>query len=373
MRICILTQPLQTNYGGLLQTYALQTVLKKMGHDVWTEDRRYDKLSLLQRLKYKIKVVLGPIRHIYYPTSDDLNIISQNTKYFIRKYISTTEPIFTNDKSKLNKYSFDAYIVGSDQVWRPCFSPNIKDYFLDFTKNNSVKRIAYAASFGTDEWEFYPEQTTECAELVNKFDAVSVREDSAVVMCKKFFGITAEHLLDPTMLLDKSDYQNITYVENEDLHKERLLTYILDISSEKEHIIEYVAESLGVFPFSVMPPKRFFDVGRKDIKHCVYPRVTEWLRGFQDANFVVTDSFHGTAFSIIYNKPFISIANKDRGISRFTSLLKTFNLNDRLIFSYNRNDIDRLINTPIDYGMVNKVIKSEQEKAIEFLNNALRS
>lgn len=371
MRICILTQPLKTNYGGLLQAYALQIVLKRMGHEVWTEDRRENKKSLFQQMKYNIKVALGTIRHQYNPTERELNIISQNTNYFIKKYIKITEPIFSMDKSPLEKYGFDAYIVGSDQVWRPYYSYGIMNYFLDFTEDMNVKRIAYAASFGTDEWEFSIEQTAECSRLIKKFDAISVREDSGIVLCSKHFGVKAEHLLDPTFLLDKCDYENIVSMEEDMPYKENLMTYILDKTEEKKCIVDNVATLLGVKPFSVMPKSSFINVGRCGINHCVYPRVTEWLRGFQDADFVITDSFHGTVFSIIYNKPFISIANKDRGISRFTSLLKTFNLNDRLIFSYNRNDIDRLINTPIDYEKVNKVIKSEQEKAIIFLHNAL--
>ena len=371
MRICILTQPLKTNYGGLLQAYALQTVLKRMGHDVWTEDRRENKKSLFQQMKYNIKVALGVISHQYNPTEHDLNIISQNTNNFINKYIRITEPIFSMNKSQLEKYGFDGYIVGSDQVWRPYYSYGIMNYFLDFTEDKSVKRIAYAASFGTDKWEFSLEQTLECSRLIKKFDAISVREDSGIVMCSKHFDVKAEHLLDPTFLLDKCEYENIVKVEKEKPYKESLMTYILDKTDEKNYIVDRVATLLGIKPFSVMPKSSFVNVGRRGINYCVYPRVTEWLRGFQDADFVVTDSFHGTVFSIIYNKPFISIANKDRGISRFTSLLKTFNLNDRLIFSYNRNDIDRLINTPIDYEKVNKVIKSGQERAIIFLRNAL--
>ena len=90
MRICILTQPLHTNYGGLLQAYALQTVLKRMGHEVWTEDRKENKKTLFQNVKYLAKIVLGPVRHLYYPTSKERSIISQYTDAFIKKYITTT-------------------------------------------------------------------------------------------------------------------------------------------------------------------------------------------------------------------------------------------------------------------------------------------
>ena len=119
MKICILTQPLGTNYGGLLQAYALQTVLKNMGHDVLTEDRRYPKLSGKEALKYQIKRLLGPIRRRYYPAQNEVATIRKNTDKFIRERIRTTEPVYSNTKDELSKYNFDTYIVGSDQVWRP--------------------------------------------------------------------------------------------------------------------------------------------------------------------------------------------------------------------------------------------------------------
>ena len=341
MRICILTQPLGHNYGGLLQAYALQTVLKRMGHEVWTEDRKENKKSLFLFVKYFTKIVLGPIRHIYYPNSKERKVISQYTDSFIKKYITTTEPVFSQQKIVLEKYGFEAYIVGSDQVWRPRYSYGLRNYFLDFTEGKDVKRLAYAASFGTDEWEFSPKDTRECSRLVQMFDAISVREDSGVILCKDYLGVNSVHLLDPTMLLDKEDYLKIVRQEQEKKHKGKIMVYILDASSEKQQIVQYVSSRLGLQPFSVMPECKFIDVGSKGLEKCIFPSVTEWLKGFEDADFIVTDSFHGMVFSIIFNKPFVAIANKSRGLSRFTSLLKMFNMESRLVFTYNRDDIDR--------------------------------
>ena len=97
---------------------------------------------------------------------------------------------------------YDAFIVGSDQVWRPSYNQHLEQAFLNFTENwKNVKRIAYAASFGVDNWEFTKKQTKECKRLVQKFDFVSVREDTAVNLCKEHLGIEATHVLDPTLLL----------------------------------------------------------------------------------------------------------------------------------------------------------------------------
>lgn len=110
MRICILTQPLCTNYGGLLQTYALQVVLKRMGHEVWTENRKENSLSLISKFKLFIKRILAPIRGIYYGTDEQNKVISQYTELFIRNYITITDPVTSNTKEVLRRYAFDACI-----------------------------------------------------------------------------------------------------------------------------------------------------------------------------------------------------------------------------------------------------------------------
>src|SRR5690554_2827249 len=338
MKIGILTQPLHNNYGGLLQNFALQTTLKKLGHESQTiniKNRENLKLrkyaSLLKRTVLKLSG--QKIRVRAWPTEEEKEIISKYTQQFIKKNITTTDLITKKvDEKLIDKHSFDAYIVGSDQVWRPKYSPQLPTYFLDFLKHNSdVKKIAYAASFGVDYWEFNESQTAEFKRLIKLFDAVSVREDSGIDLCKKHFDVEAVHLLDPTMLLTKDDY--ITLVEKENIKESsgNLFTYILDSSREKNSIIEEIANKYNLKPFSVMQPKRFSDKDRKGIDECVFPPVEQWIRGFMDAEFVVTDTFHGTVFSIIFNKPFISIANESRGTTRFTSLLKLFQLEDKLV------------------------------------------
>lgn len=371
MRICILTQPLQTNYGGLLQAYALQTVLKRVGHEVWTEDRRENRDNLSGVLKNNAKILLGPIRKFYYPTISEKKIISKNTNFFIQKYINTTCPIYSTNKSLFGEYNFDAFIVGSDQVWRPMYSYGIYNYFLDFTIGKNVKRIAYAASFGTDQWEFTPEQTAVCSELAKQFDAISVREDSAIGLCRQYLNINAVQMPDPTLLLDKNDYLEIIKNDRpENSHLGGILTYILDDSEIKRSVVQKVSSKLKLNSFSVMPQAQFKDVGKKGIDKCIYPPVAEWLQGFADADFVVTDSFHGTVFSIIFNKPFISIANKTRGVSRFISLLKGFELEDRLIYS-EEDFKDNLLNN-IDFTEINIAHNKKRAEALEFLTNALK-
>ena len=202
------------------------------------------------------------------------------------------------------------------------------------------------------------------------FDAVSVREDSAIDLCKKYFNVDASHLLDPTLLLDKEIYKSLVKKQDVKMSPGNLFTYILDESDKKDAIIKKTAQKYDLSDFSVMPNNQFSDPSKKNIQDCIFPPVEEWIRGFMDAEFVVTDSFHGTIFSIIFNKPFFAIANKNRGLTRFTSLLKLFNLEKRLVFS--TDDINFDCFNEIDWEHINKILFQEKQKSLDFLISHLK-
>lgn len=210
MRIGIITQPLHANYGGLLQNYALQQILIRAGYEVETIDweGKTGIRETLYRMKMYVLHAFLPNKYPllrYQPTQKERETIQCNTNHFINKYINHTAVINSYEgfvkQAAMGKYK--AFVVGSDQCWRPCYNPFIFSMFLDFAQDKLVDRIAYAASFGTDSWEFTKQQTSICASLAKKFDLVTVREDSGVMLCKKHLGVDAVHVLDPTMLLSK--------------------------------------------------------------------------------------------------------------------------------------------------------------------------
>lgn len=379
MKIGILTQPLQSNYGGLLQAYALQVILKRMGHEVLTVDRHFKRKFLYQKLIIVIKRLI--LRFIlqrkdiisilpFEPTKEEAATIRRNTIQFIKENIETTSVYDSKIKAKdLKNYHFEAYIVGSDQVWRPKYSPNIANYFLDFLKDNkSVKRISYAASFGVDEWEFTPGQTKRCKAHINKFNSISVREESGVKLCKEKFGVEGIQVLDPTMLLNKDDY--IKLIRNESLSKipQLLMVYILDYSEIKLKIIQRITLELKLDPNFIIPKGKLNKENRKQINSFILPSLPEWLNGFFSADFVVTDSFHGTVFALIFNKQFICIANKKRGTARMSSLLVSLGLIDRMIFNF--DDLSDVISLPlIIYKEINPIIEKQKLKSFAFLSN----
>jgi len=375
-KIGILTQPLRQNYGGALQNYALQTVLKREGFNPYTiyRHRFLSKTliigSFLKRWILKYIFRKNVIVRIH-PTDKETGIIFHNIKRFIRENIVVTEKF---DKKKFDitkKYDFNTYIVGSDQVWRPKYSPCLNNYFLDFLDgNNSVKKIVYAASFGVDEWEFSPEQTIKCSALAKQFNSISVREDSAVKLCKDYLDVSAIQVLDPSMLLKKEDYIDLIKRNNIPERENILFSFILDKSDEKNSLLQKVLQESNLRHISGMPPNLFhLKESKKDLSDCIYLTVEEWIAGFRDAKFVITDSFHGTVFSILFNKPFVVFANKGRGKTRFTSLLKIFNLEERIITS---SDFDNKL-FHLDYSEINKIVEKEREKSINYLFEALNS
>lgn len=374
MKIAILTQPLGKNYGGIIQAYALQQVLIELGHEPTTVNR-FSKIPLyikaLMPAKPLIYKVLG--RKYYKNLSKEQEAyVYGDMKSFISNYMSFSKPILnTKDlKRYFKKGKFDIAVVGSDQVWRPKYSPDIYNYFGDFL-GNKKQIISYAASFGVDNWEFTKKQTDTCKKLVKKFKAVSVRESSAIDLCHQYLGADAELVLDPALLLRKDDYQKVISSCKGIKKNSGILTYILDRNETKTEIVSYVKHKLKKETFSAQPKRLLDDTSSKNIEDYKYPPVEQWLSSFKDADFIVTDSFHGTAFSVIFNKPFIAIGNAERGLSRFKSILGLLGLEERLILDTDTDKIDTLINQEIDWSNVNSVLSDYKEKSKSFLRKAL--
>lgn len=236
---------------------------------------------------------------------------------------------------------------------------------------SKIKKIAYAASFGVDHWLYSKKQTLECAQLAKQFNAVSVRETSGVTLCNKYLGVNAKRVLDPTMLLKSSEYNTlITSVTKRE--EKSMIVYFLDITPEKEKIAQYISQKLNLKIVYISNPN--MDNKLLSYKKRIALPVEDWLEGYNSSSFVLTDSFHGTVFSIIYNLPFLSIGNIKRGVTRFETILELFQLNDRLLNIDNEIDwikIDRIINEHIDYSRINEIIEKEKEESITFLKESL--
>lgn len=381
-KVLILTQPLRTNYGGLLQAYALQKVVKDLGFEVFTDNPFFLRdLSLKKRLKdFAARFVYGLLRRDkkYKPLfkrrlkREDYEYAAQNLLPFIEKRINTID-FFEGRVQPLssNIEKFDYYICGSDQVWRRRYG-DVKRYFFDFLQSTDKKRFSYSASFGLDNINEYSNQEKQdCRNLIKFFTSVSVREKDAVKIVEDEFSFPAVQTLDPTLLLENTDYRNLINQSDVDKTEDSyLFVYILDKTEEKKELIDIVSRRLNLKVKDIMP-KVDWKTSKKD-KESVFPAVEEWLDCFDKADFVLTDSFHGTVFSIIFNKPFLSVGNKDRGLIRFTSLLSLFGLEDRLIFS--KKDLTGVLlhnMLKIDYPKINETKSVLKEQSIDFLKQNL--
>lgn len=337
MKIGILTLPLHLNYGGILQAYALQTVLERMGHEVVVINRpmegkpafirsliyylrRLFKYYVLRRRDVSVKWEEGALK-AYYERLPLNNFINDKIKNR-----------FIQNLSEIKPTEFDAIVVGSDQVWRKAyFYSKIEDAFLLFAEKWNVRRISYSASFGKDNVDDYTvEEKRNVARLLRIFEKVSVRESSAVNVCSKEFNIEAVQMLDPTLLLSADDYRAMIDKHGAVNLDGNFFCYILDQTADLSETIREIEQRNGWKSFFLHggPEALATESNNKKIQP-----VEVWLQSFRDADAVITDSFHACVFSIIFNKPFLVFGNSIRGMSRFESLLKMTGLEDRLVNS----------------------------------------
>ena len=192
---------------------------------------------------------------------------------------------------------FDAFVVGSDQIWRARYAklfPGVRNAFLLFTKGWNVKRISYAPSFGTDKWEYDKSDTAVCAMMAQMFDAVSVRETSGVELCKDYLNVDATHVVDPTLLLDATDYGKLV---KEDTPKGQgnLMCYVLDKGADVENILSDIAQKSSLNPFYANSQT---ENQKLTLEERIQPSVEQWLQGFSDAELVVTDSLENLSTGV---------------------------------------------------------------------------
>ena len=384
MRILLVNFALLANHGGILQCYALQEVLRSMGHKVVKAEMQphfrftlHQILAMIKRCIVKTFITRNSTPVLFeYNQDKPRTIVCHNTDKFIKKYLKILR---VNSMSELNDRDYDAVIVGSDQVWRRQYVGGDKllsnntandNAFLAFTDGWQCKRIAYAASVGVDYWEYDEIETEVIKKLAHNLDAISVREDSAIDLLHKHLGedLQIKHVLDPTLLLDKEEY--IKIFKNSDAKKSagNLLVYILDATNEKNKIVSYFSETFGLVPFCVNNPN--YENWELVPEERVQTSIELWLRGFYDANFVVADSFHACVFSIIFEKPFVVITNEKRGVARIHSLLRLFDLNDRVITSI---DEVKKVSRDVDWNAVREKKEELAKYSRQWLVDALET
>lgn len=362
MRIGILTYHACFNYGACLQAYALQQTIKKRYEDCKIIDYQSKKLIDINHPFCKVpkhpKEVVKNITRL--PYFKQLQKRKRLFEDFINHTLDLSERCSNDAEVELECGKYDCVVCGSDQTWN--LDPSIRYetplYYLNFPKRQ--RRVTYATSFGSWVKDFHTREK-ELMPWIKEFDRLSMREESGVKLLRRK-GLECEWVLDPTLLLTQKEYDEIAC--------ERIISepYVLLFSwngaSEAISLTKTIAASLGCKAFYIVPPPRAMFCG---IKRKLDVGPTEFLSLVKYAEFIVTNSFHGTVFSTIYHKPFVS-AVAESVDARRASLMKQFGLEDHLMNPANLN-IDKMFKT--DFVKVEEKLKPLREHSLNYLYSAL--
>ena len=364
MKVAIMTRHAIINYGSLLQAYATQKIVEKLGYDCKIIDyirndesyREYEKTTL----KNKPAWHRNPLKKYFYLALRQPESIIAGKKFEIERksLLNLTKKYSSAKELKSNPPIADVYVTGSDQVWGPVVNGEYDDsYCLSFAKG---KKISYAASFGRTIMN--EEISNYYKKWLSKYDYLSVREASAVELLKTY-GLTSEQVLDPTLLFDSTFWEQLAspikekkYVLVYQLHNDiKLGEYANKVAKSKGLPLLRVSASLH----QVLRPGKFI--------YC--PTVGEFLSYIKNADCMITDSFHGTAFALNFNTQFVEVLPHNNTTTRNMNILSLTNLTDRIL----RNvDDTEIAEKEIDFTYANQVISKNREASIRTLYRMLK-
>lgn len=368
MKVSILTFHNAHNYGAVLQAYALKTKIESMGHDVVIENYCNNKIEKRYDAKLKIEIskrdVINPIRWLSILKKKNQIEFAQaawkkqcyNFNEFIDKYL------LEGNKTKktiedLEKTNTDIFICGSDQVWTSWITGGLDDvYLLNFKTN--AKRVSYAASIGSEV--ISNEEKKKLKETLEKFDKIAVRELQIKNKLSEFINNEIYVALDPTLLIDANDYKLIE--SKKKLQEEKyVFAYFVNESDELMEVAQKVAKDLG---FKLIELHYYLRKDLKDHNQIADIGPSEFLYYIKNSEFVLTNSFHGTVFSILYKKKFYSVYNSD---VRKDGLLKTLQISERHIKCKKEIDLSKKIN----YEVVYEKLKKYRQGSLDYLSEIL--
>lgn len=379
-RIGIITIEQVNNYGAELQAMATQKVLQLMGYDAEIIDYCYYKnwdfkdsgmsapfvpMGFKGKLMYWLKY-----RFVSFLMAKFLPLFNHNVKKRVERFC-----MFHKENTKMGKRyvsmkdlykdnpDYDVYMVGSDQVWNPSASSSIEPYFLTFAPKSAPK-ISYASSFGVSKIDTNLQNRYK--ELLSNIDHISVREQSGVDLVKSLTGRDAHLVLDPTLLINSAEWP-VHAKEYTGMPDKYILVYQLLPSDKLPLLAKKLTEESGCPVYYLA--KRAFGIKAAEGMNVILdagPSEFVWL--IANASCVITNSFHGIAFSVNFGKPFYAVLNKNRGgNARITSLLSQVGLDDRIVYE----DEELPIYTEFDNDNVQKSLERLREASKMFLRKAI--
>ncbi|OGR15915.1 MAG: hypothetical protein A2X81_13885 [Desulfobacterales bacterium GWB2_56_26] len=367
MKIGIMTFHAASNHGAALQAYALQTQLEKMGHQPFFINYLFGE----QPRK-------GVLAWIGRSPANTFEKVDKQFRYkpflpFQKKYLHVGDVRYvSHEQLYAAPPEADMYICGSDQVWNPNLFSKEKDeraFWLDFN-NNGVRRVAYAPSFGVTH--LGNDTVRRYTAYAKHFDAISVREKNALHIMEKLGKQNAVWVPDPTLLIELNDFLNIEQ-QHQQSQKPYLFSYQLQtrrsLPSAATAINKTVCSCFGIELYDSYSVSVLHNIFRRK-----YLNPAQWLYKLHNSDFIVTNSFHGTVFALLYHRPFITILRK--GLStgmnnRIETLLEVVGLSNRSVTEFDQNHIEALCREKIEWSVVETKIKEFRETGIKFLKDAL--
>ena len=379
MRIAITTFfQSQTNYGQLLQAFALQQVLMKLGHYPYTI--RYGFHERLQPLQAgePAETTLDKLLANQQPlTAEAGTEANRHFDAFRADHLNLSESAYnTLNELKAFPPAADCYLTGSDQVWAQllCNRDNAT-FFLDFGKKKTL-RLAYAPSFSL---EAYPEeQNVLLKKHLKRFDAISTREKTGVEICRKV-GYQAQWVVDPTMLLNGDDYRRLAAESKQPLPSDYAFVYHVNIERDdlpcwslfNRYNNKAGLKAVAVHANGEGKAKEAVEFLHPEATY-VYPTIQEWIRLIDGSRYILTTSFHGMVFAILLHKPFfVSLRPKSMfaGNDRVTDILSALGLSDRVVTT--ETDVETMLRQPIDWDAVDARLEALRSRSMTYLTNSL--
>ena len=339
------------NFGANLVSYSLNKVIEKLGY-------------LAKTINY-VPIIEQTVLD---------KLCSESFYKFRENFLNLTNMCkTTTDLLDLNR-CFDTFVVGSDQVWRQLITKgNALHYFFDFV-SYSKNIFSYGASFGHNYWDGDDFTTEKAKKLLKNFSAISVRErDGLKILREKFEINNAKQVLDPTILLNKSDYSLIVKSEKHEKILRKYIAYyfLFDDSGviENSKKMNDISRFLNLDVINIRGNKKEV-IGENKF---IYNSVSSWLNYIKNCDYVFTDSYHGVLFAIIYKKNFVCIGKNSTALSRFESIFSTLSIDAKFFASLDEIKDKNILLEKINYKKINKKLKLEKKKSLEFLKKSLRN
>lgn len=358
------------NYGANLQAFALQEKLNELGYEAKLIDYRNKQLeesakAIQTNFKGKsLKRILKEIMaNIYFLPK---NILRGNSfKEFQKKYYKLSNVYYTKGEIENSKEKFDIYISGSDQIWNSNITKGIDPVYTLNLNINNIKRISYASSMGNAQFS-NKEDVEKLIKNLKQYDHLAVREQAGKEFLKQYLNNEIEVVLDPTLLLSKEEWLSVA--KELKTKEEYILFYTV---KENEDIFKITNKLSEITNLKIITFRRTNGKLKNVLENRYTKGPSEFIETFKNAKYIITSSFHGTVFSILFNKPFfVNYGGKEN--KRIESLLKVLGIDNRLI-GKEEELTEEKIKSKIDYKKVNEILEREREKSIKYLKGAINN